>query len=111
MYLSDQYMAATTVAQHTAFATAAEVFIAQNNITGAVGILTPAGILLVSLVMLRGVFPGGVAYLGIVTGTLGIFSEALRPLIGPGYFVYGLLLPTWFLLVGWKLYRLAKDYR
>lgn len=111
VYLSDQYMAATTVAQHTAFATAAEVFIAQNNITGAVGILTPAGILLVSLVMLKGIFPGGVAYLGIVTGTLGIFSEALRPLIGPGYFVYGLLLPTWFLLVGWKLYRLAKDYR
>ncbi len=30
-------------------------------------------------------------------------------LIGPGYFVYGLLLPTWFLLVGWKLYRLARD--
>lgn len=109
VYLSDQYMTAATAAQHTAFATAAEVFIAQNNITTAVGILGPVGILITSLVMLKGVFPRGVAYLGIVTGVLGIISEALRPLIGPGYFVYGLLLPTWFLLVGWKLYRMAKD--
>jgi hypothetical protein len=108
VYLSDQYMAATTAAQHTAFATAAEVFIAQNNITGAVGILTPVGILITSLVMLKGVFPKGTAYLGIVTGALGIVSEALRPILGPGYFVYGLLLPIWFLAVGWKLYRLGS---
>lgn len=109
VYLSDHYMTASTVAQHSAFAAAAEVFIAENNITGAVGILTPVGILIISLVMLKGVFPKGIAYLGIVTGALGIVSEALRPIIGPGYFVYGLLLPTWFLAVGWKLYRLAKD--
>lgn len=106
--LSDQYMTAATAAQHTAFATAAEVFIAQNNITSAAGILAPVGMLIISLVMLKGVFPKGVAYLGIVTGVLGIVSEALRPMIGPGYFVYGLLMPTWFLLVGWKLYRLAR---
>lgn len=110
VYLSDQYMAAATAAQHTALATAAEVFIAGNNIPYASGILAPVGILIVSLVMLKGVFPKGIAYTGIVTGVLGTVSEALRPLIGPGYFVYGLLLPTWFLLVGWKLHRLAKDY-
>lgn len=107
VYLSDHYMAAATAAQHTAFATAAEVFIAENNITGAVGILTPVGILILSLVMLKGVFPKGVAYLGIVTGALGIVSEALRPILGVGYIVYGLLLPIWFLTVGWKLYRLG----
>jgi hypothetical protein len=109
VYLSDQYMAASTAAQHTAFATAAEAFIAQNNTTSASGILAPVGILILSLVMLKGVFPKGIAYLGIVTGALGIVSEALRPMIGPGYFVYGLLLPAWFLVVGWKLYRLARD--
>jgi hypothetical protein len=109
VYLSDQYMTATTAAQHTAFATAAEVFIAQNKTTSASGILAPVGILILSLVMLRGVFPKSVAYLGIVTGALGIVSEALRPMVGPGYFVYGLLLPAWFLVVGWKLYRLARD--
>jgi hypothetical protein len=108
VYLSDQYMAATTAAQHTAFATAAEAFIAENNITTAVGILAPVGILILSLVMLKGVFPKSIAYLGVVTGVLGIVSEALRPLIGPGYFVYGILMPTWFLVVGWKLYRLGR---
>ena len=107
--LSDHYMAATTAAQHTAFATAAEVFIAENNITSAVGILTPVGILILSLVMLKGVFPRGVAYLGIVTGALGIVSEALRPILGPGYFVYGLLLLLWFLAIGWQLYRLGSS--
>jgi hypothetical protein len=107
VYLSDQYMAATTAAQHTAFATAAEVFIAENNITGAVGILTPVGILILSLVMFKGVFPKSVAYLGIVTGALGIVSEAFRPILGVGYIVYGLLLPIWFLAVGWKLHRLG----
>lgn len=107
--LSDHYMAATTTAQQTAFATAAEVFIAENNITSAVGILTPVGILIISLVMLKGVFPKGVAYLGIVTGALGIVSEALRPILGPGYIVYGLLLPIWFLAVGWKLYQLGSS--
>jgi len=109
VYLSDQYMRASTAAQHTAFATAAQVFIAENNITSAAGILAPVGILILSLVMLKGVFPKGIAYLGIVTGALGIVSEALRPIIGPGYLVYGLLLSAWFLVVGWKLYRLAKD--
>jgi hypothetical protein len=49
-------MTAATAAQHTAFATAAEVFIAGNNITYASGILAPVGILIVSLVMLKGVF-------------------------------------------------------
>jgi hypothetical protein len=29
-------------------------------------------------------------------------------MIGPGYYVYGLLLPAWFLAVGWNLYRLEK---
>ncbi len=110
VYLSDQYMTAATAAQHTAFATAAEVFIAENNITTAVGILAPVGMLIISLVMLKGVFPKSIAYLGIVTGALGIFSEALRPLIGPGYLVYGLLLPIWFLAVGWKLYLLGRRH-
>jgi hypothetical protein len=109
VYLSDQYMAATTAAQHTAFATSAEVFIAQNNTTSASGILAPLGMLILSFVMLKGVFPRGVAYLGIVTGAFGIISEALRPITGPGYFIYGLLLPTWFLVVGWELYRLARN--
>lgn len=45
--------------------------------------------------------------MGIATGAIGTVSEALRPILGAGYLAYGLLLPIWFLLVGWKLYRLG----
>ena len=102
VYLSDHYVAATTAAQRAAFATAAEGLIAVSNTVNAAGILT-------AISMLKGVFHKGVAYLGIVTGVLGIVSEAFRDILGPGYYVYGLLLPIWFLAVGWKLYRLARD--
>jgi hypothetical protein len=109
LYLSDHYVAATTAAQRAAFATAAEGLIAVSNAVNAAGILTALGILILSLVMLKGVFHKGVAYVGIATGAIGIVSEALRPLLGPGYFVYGLLLPIWFIAVGWKLYRLGTS--
>jgi Domain of unknown function (DUF4386) len=109
VYLSDQYMTATTAAQHVALATAAESLIAVTNAVASCGILTALGILILSLVMLKGVFNKGVAYLGIITGVLGIFSEALRPFLSAPFILYGVLLPTWFLAVGWKLYRLGSS--
>jgi hypothetical protein len=109
VYLSDQYMAAITAAQRLTFATAAEGLIAVTNAVSAAGVLTAIGMLILSLVMVKGVFHKGVAYLGIVTGVLGIVSEVLRPMLGLGYAVYGLLLPIWFLAVGWKLYRLGSS--
>ena len=30
-------------------------------------------------------------------------------MIGPGYMLYGLLLPVWFALVGWKLLHLEPE--
>ena len=109
VYLSDLYVAATTAAQRSAFATAAEGLLAQNNIVSVAGILYNIAILVISLVMLRGVFQKGVASLGIVTGALGIMSEALRPILGYGYAVYGVFLLIWFIAVGWKLYRLGSS--
>jgi len=109
VYLSDQYVAATTAAQHAALATAAEGLIAVTNAVNAAGILTATGILIISLVMLKGVSQKGVAYLGIVTGALGIISESLRLVLGPGYIFYGVLLMIWFLVVGWKLYRMGRE--
>ena len=101
VYLSDNYMAATTDAQRIAFATAAEWAIAVNNAVSAAGIdplLTACaiGVLVISLVMLKGIFPKGVAYFGIVTGALGIISAfgiivrpiAVPPPLGIGYTVY-----------------------
>ena len=42
---------------------------------------------------------------------LGIVSEAFRPMIGPAYLLYGLLLPVWFALVGRTLWRLGRRER
>jgi hypothetical protein len=107
VYLSDHYMAAGDAVQRAALAAAAEGFVAQNVIPGAAGILEPIGILIMSLVMLGGVFSRSLAYLGIATGAIGIVSESLRPVLGGGYVVYGLLLLVWLIAVGWGLYRLA----
>lgn len=108
LYLSDHYAAATSAAQRATFANAAEGLIAVSNAVNGAGILTALAMLIISLVMLKGVFHKGIAYLGIVTGILGIGSETFRDMIGPGYYVYGLLLPLWFVAVGWKLYRLSR---
>ena len=107
--LSDQYIAATTTAQRFALANAAESLLAIANAVNAAGILTALGMLILSLVMLQGVFPRWIAYLGVLTGTLGILSEALRDVIGPAYLLYGLLLPIWFLVIGWTLYQLGAS--
>lgn len=109
VYLSDHYVAATSAAERAAFAAAAEGFIAQNTIPTLIGILQPVGILILSLVMLKGVFHKRVASLGIVTGLLGIVSETLRPIMGISYAVYGVLLILWFLVIGWNLFRLASS--
>lgn len=106
VFLSDQYAATSDAAQRAVFATAAETLIAQNNTPNIVGILTPVGILLLGLVMRKGIFPKPVAYLSMVTGALGIASEALRFALPAGYTVYGLLLLIWFSVIGWQLYRL-----
>ena len=103
VYLSDQYAATSDLAQRTALVGAAESLIAINRTPTAVGVLTTVGMLIVSLVMLRGVFPRWIAYLGIATGILGVASEALRPVIEGGYGVYGVLLLVWTAAVGWRL--------
>ena len=108
VYLSDRYAASGDAAQRAAYAAAAEGFIAQNVIPTAVGILEPIGILLLALVMLRGGFHRGVALLGIVTGAIGIPSEALRPILGIGYLIYGVLLFAWFIVIARALFPTAR---
>jgi Domain of unknown function (DUF4386) len=105
--LSDQYMAAISAAQRAAYATAAESLIAMANAVSASGIMFSIGILLISMVMLKGVFNKGIAYLGIVTGAIAILSEAFRPFISFGYIVFFILEVIWFIAVGWKLFRLG----
>ena len=57
--------------------------------------------------MRQGIFGRSLAVLGILTGGIGVVCEALRPVIGPAYLVYGLLLPLWFLVAGVRLLRIG----
>jgi hypothetical protein len=109
VYLSDQFMAAADPARRAVFTTAAETLIAQNRTAVVVGPLMAVGMLIVSIVMLRGVFPKAVAYLGVATGVLGISAEALRMVFEGFYVFYGVLLPIWMGAVGWNLYRLGRS--
>ncbi len=107
--LSTAYQDAGAGTDRAGLVAAAEALIAATNAVSWAGILTAAAILLLSLVMRRTArFGPVVGILGIVAGAAGIVSEALRPLIGPGYLLYGLLLPAWFALVGWKLLHLDE---
>lgn len=106
--LSNSYGTARTDAERARLVSAADALIAATNAVSWAGILTASGILLLSLVMRRGNFGPVVALVGVLTGVTGILSEALRPMIGPAYLIYGLLLPTWFALVGWKFLRLGR---
>jgi hypothetical protein len=106
--LSNAYVQAADETRRAALVSAADALIAATNSVSWAGILTAAGILVLSLLMRRRGFGAGVAVLGVVAGALGIVSETLRPMIGAAYLVYGLLLPTWFALVGWKLLGLAR---
>jgi hypothetical protein len=109
VYLSDQFTATADPARRAAFATAAETLIAQNRTTLIVGPLATVGLLIVSIVMLQGVFPKAVAYLGIAVGILGIASEALRFVFEGAYGIYGELLLVWMGSVGWTLCRLGRS--
>ena len=108
VYLSGQYAAASTEAQRLALSTAAEGFIASANAVASAGILTAVGILVLSVIMLKGIFGKSAAIVGIITGAVGIVCEALRPLIGFAYSVYGLLLLAWFVVVGVKLFLISR---
>jgi hypothetical protein len=107
VYLGNEYAAASTPQRQAALATVAEGLIAENNTPNLVGVLTTVGILLLSLVMLKRIFPRWVAYLGVATGGVGIVSEALRPVLGVVYSIYGVVLLVWFVAIGWQLRRLA----
>lgn len=107
--LSDRYAPATTEAERALFVAGAEVLSALNDAQVVIGVLQTLGILLLSALMLRGAFPKGVAWRGVATGGIGIASEALRPLLGWVYAVYGLLLSVWLLWVAVALWRLGTQ--
>ena len=96
--LSTAYESATSAEERAGLASAAEAIISTTNSMPWAGVLTAAGILVLSLVAWRGPVPVPVAAFGALTGAVGIVAETLRPVIEYGYLLYGLLLPTWFVL-------------
>jgi hypothetical protein len=106
--LSDRYAAATTQADRDLFAAGAELLIALNDLPAVIlGVLQTFGLLLIALLMLRSALPRGVSWFGFITATTGIVCEALRPILGWAYAVYGLLLFAWLIWMAVVLWRLA----
>jgi hypothetical protein len=108
--LSDRYAVTTPDAERAIFVAGAEVLLALNDTQVVIGVLQTLGILLLSALMLRGEFPTGLAWLGVATGGIGIISEALRPLLGWAYAVYGLLLFGWLIWVAAALWRAGRRH-
>jgi hypothetical protein len=106
--LSGQYAAATSESQRATFISAATFASAvlQSPLAAvwAIGTLS-FGFLVIGIVMLKGVFSKLTAYLGIVTGLLGILAVAG---VGIAVILNALLATVWLFFVGYKLYRLSQ---
>lgn len=112
--LSGNYAAATSDAQRAASVGAASYASAvlASRLEAVYSILVLAiGILLIGFVMLRGIFGKGAAYVGVVTGILGIVSVAGSPFVSAlsvAVIVTSVLTTVWVLLVGFRLLRLGR---
>jgi hypothetical protein len=108
--LGDRLASATTEPERAAAVGGAELLLALNDLPAVVlGVLQTLGILLLAALMVRGVFPQGLSWLGVVTGVIGLVAEALRPWLGWAYAIYGLLLFAWLIGVAVALWRLGAE--
>jgi hypothetical protein len=113
--LSGSYAAAANDAQRAVFVAAAYYpsAVLESSLLFVYNTLTlSVGILITGLVMLKGIFRKSTANLGLVTGLLGIvevvgsfFTSALSITT----IITSVLTTLWFLVVGYRLYRLAQQ--
>jgi hypothetical protein len=103
--LSGHYTAATNDAQRAAYIAAANypsaVLASRLETVYSIMILS-FGILLIGLVMLNGIFNKMTAYVGLVTGVLGIVSITGWNVV---IIMNAVLATVWVLFVGYRLYR------
>jgi hypothetical protein len=106
--LSDGYSVAATAAEQQAFEAAALAVSATNNPLIA-SMLIGVGVIFVSLAMMAGPFGRGLAYLGLVVGTLNIVRAL--PFFAGYPFLTGIVFVSvssvWIVGVGRKVYRQA----
>lgn len=113
--LSSGYAAATNDAQRTVFVTAAiyPSSVVESKLSFVYNSLTLAvGIFMTGFVMLKGIFSKHTAYLGLLTGFLGLvavagsfFSSSFSTVT---IILTSVLTTVWFLFVGYRLYRLGQ---
>ncbi len=104
--LSSDYYAATADAQKAAYIATADLLLSVVNASFIVtGLLFAAATILISILMLRGVFGKGVGYLGLIAGLVGIPGSL--PAVAIIFLISTILFAVWFIAVGWKLYKLA----
>jgi hypothetical protein len=109
VHLAYQYPAADQ-AKRAVLATAAEALLAQNNAFNPLyESAFAAGILLISIVMLKGVFPRWVAFVGMANLPACLIAFTLWPLIGIGYFWWWIFFVIWFTAVGVRLIALGRN--
>ena len=113
--LSTKYAIATNDTQRMAFVAAANYAygVLSSSLFAVYAILVPAlGISIIGLVMLKGTFSKVTAYLGVVTGILGIISVVgpfFLTALGMVAIITSVLTTVWVLLVGIKLLKLSKQ--
>jgi hypothetical protein len=114
--LSGNYAAAANEAQRAVLVAAAQYpsTVVDSNLIFVYNSFTLSmGILLASLVMLKGIFSKSTAYLGLVTGILGIIAVAssffASPVSGVAIIMASVLTTAWSLLSGYRLYRLSQQ--
>jgi hypothetical protein len=111
--LSGDYAAAASDAQRATAIAAANYTSAvlESTLEGVYSIVTlSVGILLFSLVMLKGIFGKLTASVGVVTGLLGIVSvvgPVFVSTLGIAIIVASVLTTVWVVLVGYRLFRLG----
>ena len=113
--LSGHYAAATNDAQRAVYVAAATYASAvlESSLEAVYSIMVLSfGILLIGLVMLKGIFSKITAYLGLVTGILGIVSVAglfFVSTLSVTIIITSVLTTVWVLFVGYRLYRLGQQ--
>ncbi len=111
--LSESYAAATSATQRAAYVAAADYAAANLNVGLPIyGFVVPGiGVLVTSLVMLRGIFSKPTAYVGMAAAILGI-AGGISIVIPPAgvLVVFSLIVfAIWLLLAGYRLYNLGKQ--
>ena len=112
--LSNGYAAAASDVQRAVFVAAASYpsVVLESSLLFVYNSLTLAvGILMTGFVMLKGVFSRSTAYLGVVTGILGVVAVAGPLLISSlsvTIIIASILTTVWVILVGYRLYRFSQ---